>query len=387
MGVVQLRQEMTRLRAEVKQQEQARKSVEDELAKSRKDAEAELAQVQKHAMAELTKVRKNAEAELDKVRKNAEAELDKARQELAKRSNAEQAAQLRALAERAELEERLKASDGEITELRAKLDGGEKLWSREREKLIKSVETLTREKTEIEGRRQAELATRKALIAALDALARVVPGLADQPVESSEFAQILKDYLAGRRRLEDRIVELERMLEDDHQKLAEADANDARFGGLIALNRSLQEELDGMQAGQQLLEKRLTDLKAEAVSAARQELLETRRELDRLQGNITTLTKENQSLLGQLQQENRIAVLSPERVSMMLNDFQQSLQTGMKGVEIREGEVKLKIGIAAVDEQNVGFVIPSATNIEQVREGLSEINFRFGKQLGLEPGQ
>ncbi|MBD1400883.1 hypothetical protein [Pelovirga terrestris] len=363
MGAVQLRQEMTRLRAEVKQLEQGRKSIETELAKARKNAEAELAQVQK----------------------NAKAELDKARQELARCGKAEQAAQLKFLAERTELEERLKTADGEMAELRAKLAGEEKLWSRERNKLITSVETLTREKTEMEDRRQAELASRKALVAALETLAQAVPGLADQPVESPGFAETLQDYLSGRRHLEERIAELEATLEDNRRKLTAVDAHDERIGGLIALNRSLQEELDGMQVGQQTLEKRLTDLQDEAAMTARQELLEARRELDRLHGNITTLTRENQSLLGQLQQENRIAVLSPERVSMMLNDFQQSLQAGMKGVEIRDGEVKLKVGIAAVDEQNAGFIIPSATNIEQVREGLSEINFRFGKQSGLEP--
>ena len=109
-----------------------------------------------------------------------------------------------------------------------------------------------------------------------------------------------------------------------------------------------------MQAGQQLLETRLRDLQAEAAAGARQEVLAARQELDRLRGKIATLTRENQSLLGQLQQENRIAVLSPERVSMMLNDFQESLQAGMKGVEIRDGEVRLKVGIAAVDEQIPG---------------------------------
>jgi len=399
-----LQQEMTRLRAEAKQLEQGRKSAEAELAKARKNAEAELAQARKNAEAELTKDRKKAEAELaearrevagerrelDQVRQALAAErqeLDKARQELAKSGKAEQATQLKALAERTELDERLKAASGEIAELRAKLVQGESLWAQEREKLIKSVETLAREKTEIEGRRQAELGSRKALVAALDALARAVPGLADQPVESPEFAKNLQDYLAGRRRLAERIAELEAILEDDRRKLAEAEALDDRIGWLIALNRSLQEELEGIQAGRQLLENRLRELQAEAAAGARQELLGAQQELDRLRQNIETLTKENQSLLGQLQRENRIAVLSPERVSMMLNDFQESLQAGMKGVEIRNGEVKLKVGIAAVDEQNAGFIIPSATNIEQVREGLSEINFRFGQRPGLEPGK
>jgi|GEM_PF-4993548 len=390
LGAAQLQQEMTRLRTEVKQLKQGRKSVEAELAKARKNAEAELAQVRKNAEVELTKVRKNAEAELAEARR----ELEQARQalaaerrELAKSVKAEQTAQLKALAERTEIEERLKAAGGEIAELRAKLAGGESLWAREREKLIKSLETLTREKSEIEGQRQAELGYRKALVAALDALARAVPGLADQAVGSPEFAEILQDYLAGRQRQEERIAELEAILEGDRQKLAEAEALDNRIGGLLALNRSLQEELDGMQAGRQLLENRLRDLQAEATAGAKQELLGAKRELERLRQDIETMTKENQSLLGQLHKENRIAVLSPERVSMMLNDFQQSLQAGMQGVEIRDGEVRLKVGIAAVNEQNTGFVIPSATNIEQVREGLSEINFRFGKPPGLEPGK
>ncbi|MFH7326002.1 hypothetical protein [Desulfurivibrio sp. C05AmB] len=399
-----LRQEMARLREEAKQLEQGRKSAEAELAKARKNAETELDQARKNAEAELTKARKKDEAELAQSRREVDGErreLDKARQALAaerreleqaqkeqaKTGKAEQAAQLKALAERTELEERLKATGGEIAELRAKLGQGESLWAKEREKLIKSVENLAREKTEIEARRQAELGSRAALVAALEALARAVPGLADQPVESREFGQILQDYLAGRRRLEERIAELEAILEDDRRKLAEADALDERIGGLIALNRSLQEELDSMQAGQQLLENRLRDLQAEAAAGARQELQAAQAELDRLRGSLATLTRENQSLLGQLQQENRIAVLSPERVSMMLNDFQASLQAGMQGVEIRDGEVKLKVGIAAVDEQNAGFVIPSATNIEQLKEGLSEINFRFGKQPDLEPGK
>lgn len=360
-----LKREMVKADQKSKELEQKRQTEEAETAKARQDlsrAETELTAFQK----EMTAVKK---------------ELNLARKELEKVGKREQTEQLKFLAQRTELEERLASAGLEIEGLRGKIAGEETSWVKEKKELTKSLDTLKREKEELAIRLQEELRTRENLAAALNALGKAVPDLADQPVESKEFGKALEQYLASCQRLEHRVAELEAILEDDQSKLAEAEGLDSRIGDLISLNRSLQEELDSARENQDLLENRIQDLRAEAADQVRGELEAARQEMGRLQHRISTLTKENSSLMLQMQQENKIAVLSPERVSIMLNDFQESLQSGMKDVQIRDGEVRLKIGIAAVDEQNAGFIIPSAGNIDNLKEGLSEISFRFGKGL------
>ena len=295
-----LKQEMAKVVQRAKDLEQSRRGLEAEIARNRQ----ELADAGK----ELTQARKKLDTErkeLNAVRK----EFNLVQKELEKTGKRHQADQLKFLAQKTEIEERLAAAGKETEELRGKLAGEKNDWSREREKLTKTLETLKRE----------------------------------------------------------------------NQKLVEAEGLDSQVGDLIALNRSLQEELDSVHHSQRLLEGRIKDIQAEATAAARRELVATKKEMQKLQRSISTLTRENSSLLYQLQQENKVPVLSPERVSRMLNEFQESLQAGMKNVEIREGEVKLKIGIAAVDEHSAGFIIPSAANISEFKEGLSEISIRFGK--------
>jgi len=381
-----LKREMAKADQRSKELEQKRQSAEEETAKARQDltsAETELTRTRK----ELEKERNalvaagNELAAFQKEMTAVKKELSLARKELEKVGKREQAEQLKFLAQRTELEERLASAGREIEELRGKIAGEETSWLKEKKELTKSLDTLKREKEGLAIRLQEELRARENLAAALNALGKAVPDLADQPVESKEFGKALKQYLASCQRLEKRVAELEAILEDDQSKLAEAEGLDSRIGDLISLNRSLQEELDSARENQELLESRIQDLRAEAADQVRGELEAARQEMGRLQLRISTLTKENSSLMLQMQQENKIAVLSPERVSIMLNDFQESLQSGMKDVQIRDGEVRLKVGIAAVDEQNAGFIIPSAGNIDNLKEGLSEISFRFGKGL------
>ncbi|WP_291319174.1 hypothetical protein [Desulfonatronospira sp.] len=407
-----LKQEMDNIGQRARELEQSRQAQEEELNKSRQELTASAKELTK-ARKELESVRKElslAQKELEKAgqrtreleqgRQAQEEELNKSRQELTasgkeldkahkelesvrkeleKTGKRHQTEQLQFLAQKTELEELLASSRKEAEELRAKLSRENSQWSREKEKLARSLETLKREKDDLAEMYQKNLQDMENLKAALDGLVKAIPELADKPPGSREFVSAVQDYAAQRQVQEQRIAQLEAKLKDDQTKLAEAEGLDSRIGDLIALNRSLQEELDSLQHSQGLLEGRIKEIQAEAAKDARQELEATKKEMQNLQDSLSALNKENSSLIYQLQQENKIPVLSPERVSIMLNEFQESLKAGMKDVEIREGEVKLKIGIAAADEHSAGFIIPSADNISEVRDGLSEISFSFGK--------
>ena len=360
-----------------------------ELRESRKAGSAELQEIRTE-LEETRRVLQVKKDEGDRLRaellekfereqKASAAELEKAHKELERVNKREQVAQLKALAERTELEGRVEKALRELEALRRQFREKETLWGREQEKLDKAVATLKEEKAALAAQRQADLRIQQKFAAALEALGQSIPALAGKTVESKDFGRILKEYFEAGKRRQERIAELEAILDDYRKKLAEAENLDDRIGGLIALNRALQEELEGTLADHQLLEGRIEELQAETAANAQKELQVACEELERLKTRIETLSRENASFMAQLQQEGKIAVLSPERVSMMLNDFQASLQAGMKGVEISEGEVKLKVGIGAVDENSPGFIVPTATNISELSEGLSEISFRFGK--------
>ncbi|WP_028575290.1 hypothetical protein [Desulfonatronovibrio hydrogenovorans] len=384
------------------------KTIKQELARNRKELDAagqDLAKWQKEldsvnkelalAQEELQKNRQRAgelEQGLQKMEQqmvktdqelaSAKKELGEVQKELQKTGQRHQAEQLQFLAQKTELEENLAAAQSKAEELHQRLASEKKQWLKEQEKLAKALSVQKKENQELVKRHQEELQKAEGLTSTLKVLGKAIPELTDHPPGSQGFVKAVQDHAAMFQRQMQRIAQLEAELEDDQIKLAEAEGLDSRISGLIELNRSLQDELDNVLQSQGLLQVRIKDVQSEAVSKARQELEAANSQVKKLQQTIAALNRENGSLIDQMQQKKLVPVLSPQRVSIMLNELQESLQAGMKGVEIREGEVKLKVGFAADSEQGGGFIIPSASSIAELKDGLSEINIRFGKDPG-----
>jgi hypothetical protein len=53
----------------------------------------------------------------------------------------------------------------------------------------------------------------------------------------------------------------------------------------------------------------------------------------------------------------------------------------LKEMDARESEIRLKVGFAGISEKDAGIVVPTAENIDEIRQGLSEVVVRPGREM------
>jgi hypothetical protein len=53
----------------------------------------------------------------------------------------------------------------------------------------------------------------------------------------------------------------------------------------------------------------------------------------------------------------------------------------LKEMDARESEIRLKVGVAGISEKDAGIVVPTAENIDEIRQGLSEVVVRPGREM------
>ncbi|NTV92026.1 MAG: hypothetical protein HGA72_01730 [Chlorobiaceae bacterium] len=77
---------------------------------------------------------------------------------------------------------------------------------------------------------------------------------------------------------------------------------------------------------------------------------------------------------------HKVAFVPPERVSALLDEFYANIRTNLKGLDVHDSEVRLKVGFGSLSAGHTGFVIPTAGNTAEIKDSLGEVVLRLGKK-------
>ncbi|MFN8378687.1 MAG: hypothetical protein U0452_08455 [Anaerolineae bacterium] len=149
---------------------------------------------------------------------------------------------------------------------------------------------------------------------------------------------------------------------------------------LLAENQRLADLLEAAEKEG----KALRDVAASAkqdIAAARAETEKAVRaelgaELKKLTSQQAALQKQLETANAQLKQQGKTPILPAEQVAGLVNELVSQFQTNFTGLQIRDGELSLKVGFGAAGEVG-GFVIPTTDSTPELRENLQEIKLRF----------
>lgn len=153
---------------------------------------------------------------------------------------------------------------------------------------------------------------------------------------------------------------------------------------LIGQNREQAEQLASLREENDILSKAATDA-AQAQAAAQAQLKDAVAGQADLARRVQALEAENalsaEALMvarSQLKSEARPQVLPAEEVGGLIQRLMGQLRGSLPGLDVRDGEVKLRMAFATTGEVN-GFVVPSADAREEITGPLHEVAFRFDR--------
>jgi len=271
----------------------------------------------------------------------------------------EQSSQIKALADIEALQQALKSSRSELAIIRKQSDENALIWNKEREELKKALnDTLAERK-----------ASDELIAASINALRQVIPAIGDVEAKPVPVMNVLlKAFL------------------DEKQKNAATETVDIRIGKLVEENRIQQEQLDSVNLDAKTFEtqaKNATLKLNEAIKKAVDQV-KSDGELSRtvLEKKLEKLEADNSSLMLQMASTKKIAFVAPERVANLLDDFYGKLRTNLKGLDVRDSEIRLKVGfgsLGSLPESQSGFVIPTAGNTAEIKDSLGEVVLRLGR--------
>jgi chromosome segregation ATPase len=151
---------------------------------------------------------------------------------------------------------------------------------------------------------------------------------------------------------------------------------------LLAENQRLAARMEAATADAEALRKAAGEARSEAAAtvAAAEDRARAAAEVEvkELQRRATALQKQLATANAQLAQQGKVPLLSAGRVAEMLDGLVAQMQDGFGGLQIRDGELKLKVGFAGAGELG-GFVIPTTDSAPELRESLQEVTFRFDR--------
>ena len=298
---------------------------------------------------------KESSVQIAELQKTVEA----SRKELDTVIKREQSVQMKALADIETLQQTLKSSRGELDILRKQSDENVLLWNKERDELRKTVNDL-----QLERQGSDEL-----VAASIDALRKVVPAVGDVEAKPVPVMNVL----------------LKALLEE-RAKNAQTEKIDERIGKLIEENRIQQELLESLT-----LDARTFEAQAKTATLKLSETVEKAVAQAKADGELSkaTLSKklekleaDNGSLMQQMASTKKVAFVAPERVANLLDDFYGKLRTNLKGLDVRDSEVRLKVGFASLGSESdsqSGFVIPTAGNTAEIKDSLGELVLQIGR--------
>ncbi|MGH3015901.1 MAG: hypothetical protein ACRDNN_13220 [Gaiellaceae bacterium] len=168
----------------------------------------------------------------------------------------------------------------------------------------------------------------------------------------------------------------------------EAAAADDKLEAVLRENAALAARLDEIQADLGRVEAASVELR-ERVDATAAELGDAQKALADAQGKVGGLEQERDSLSEslkiaseQLAGKGMTPVLPAKEVAKLVEGLVVEIGTGLPGMVVRDGELKLQVAFGKVGQQT-GFVIPSAETPEEVRKNLHEVAIRFDRTVEL----
>jgi hypothetical protein len=85
----------------------------------------------------------------------------------------------------------------------------------------------------------------------------------------------------------------------------------------------------------------------------------------------------------QLKTKTITPVLPANEVARLIDGFVDEIGSGLPGLSVREGEIRLQVAFGKVGQAS-GFVVPSADAPADVRKNLHEVSVRFDRTLASE---
>jgi DNA repair exonuclease SbcCD ATPase subunit len=160
-----------------------------------------------------------------------------------------------------------------------------------------------------------------------------------------------------------------------------------RLGAVLEENATLASRVDALQADVEQLGSAPLELRAE-LDSCRATLSEAQAKLKEAEENLGAVRSERDGLTASLQvAQDQLAgkgiapVLPATEVAKLVNNLVSEFG-GLRGIGVRDGEVRLQVGFGKVG-RTTGFIVPSAESPPELRENLHEVAIRFERKLEL----
>jgi outer membrane murein-binding lipoprotein Lpp len=198
-----------------------------------------------------------------------------------------------------------------------------------------------------------------------------------------------KDLAAERRELRAAVAanaRQARALEKD------ASAAEEKLEAVLSENAALAARLDEVKGDLERLDAASLELRVE-LDAVRADLQAAQQGLARAEEDARAARAERGALAESLKLANeQLAgksiepVLLPRDVAKLVDGLLSEFSSGLPGMSVRDGEVRLRVAFGKVAGAS-GFVVPSAESPPDLRENLHEVAIRFDRTLELPEGR
>lgn len=196
-----------------------------------------------------------------------------------------------------------------------------------------------------------------------------------------------KKFAVERRELRERSAAAERAAKAAEKSAGELDT---RLTALIAENAKLAARLDEVATDAERLSSAGVKLRGE-LEATRKSLRAAVAEGARLTKTLQKVESAGQRVAerlnlaeAQLKSTTTTPVLPAKEVARLIDGFMEEIGTGLPGLSVREGEIRLQVAFGKAGRAS-GFVVPSADSPPDVRKNLHEVSFRFDRTLAADP--
>jgi hypothetical protein len=113
------------------------------------------------------------------------------------------------------------------------------------------------------------------------------------------------------------------------------------------------------------------------------EAKKTTRTLQKTESEREVLGQRLKLAEAQLKTKTITPVLPAKEVARLIDGFVDEIGSGLPGLSVREGEIRLQVAFGKVGQAS-GFVVPSADAPADVRKNLHEVSVRFDRTLASE---
>ena len=195
-----------------------------------------------------------------------------------------------------------------------------------------------------------------------------------------------KSFTVERRELRARATVAERAAKSAVRRAGEVDD---RLAALLVENARLAARLDEIAADSERLRaagiklREQLDATKKSLQQTLSEAKKTTRALQKAESQGETLSQRLKLAEAQLKTKTITPVLPAKEVARLIDGFVDEIGTGLPGLTVREGEIRLQVAFGKVGQAS-GFVVPSADAPADARKNLHEVSVRFDRTIATE---